>query len=230
MKWMLIVFALLVGIGAGIAYEKSIATHTPIYVRVGGVSQKALLNPQPGDVIYWLDKSGGSFHPNWIFGSPCDQHSPSGACLIAKSADHKTYAYDCGPTIPCDPEVPIGSDVVVTGQTTATASGIPPEQVFIGCKEDNTVGVRPDPAPVSKAAQGATDWKGVVNATQWTVDNWRDAQGHPATVCKEASITDKQPVCTLDPSVATGVTFTYRATANACSAGPTGDFHLTVNP
>lgn len=230
MKWMLIVAALLIGIAIGITYQKSKPVpHTPIFVRVGNLSQKALLNPQPGDVIQWLDPGGSSVTPSWIFNSsPCDPTDPNNECRILASANHKKYAYKCPMNMPCDPEVPVGSDVLLHGQGTMTASKKSPgEQIYIGCPS-GSVDTDPEVAPVSKSLQGFAYWQPLDPVSQWSVSNWRDDKGNPAKVCQEDTIQDGKIVCTLDGGVAEG-TYTYTATAkDNCATKPSGDYKLQV--
>ncbi len=226
MKWLLIVAALLIGIAIGIAYQKSKPVpHSPIYVRVGNLSQQALLNPQPRDVIQWFGADGSQVTPTWIFNSSPCKNPDTQECLILDSANHKKYAYKCPDTMPCDPEVPIGSDVV-SGQGTTARSKTPAVEIYLGCP-GGSVGTDPEPAPVSKSVQGAAYWQPLDPVSDWSVNNWRDEKGNPAKVCKEDTIENGKSVCTLDDAVAEA-TYTYTATAKNNCGKPSGDFKLQV--
>ena len=237
MKWIaVVVVALLIGIGIGIAYQKGKPVppppRVPIALWVGGVSQKVLLNPQPGDIIQWFDAKGHTLPPGWApkwhFDSPCDPKDKGAECHVQPSADHNLYAYDCPPGTVCDPEVPVGSDVVITGQSQVAAmsriSGYP---FYIGCQGGVNVAVEPNPAPVA-ASDSAVAWEGLIQVKKWTVDTFTDKDGHPANVCTVASLDQDHAVCTLDSSLKAGL-YHYRAdTKGACTQSPAGVFDLDV--
>lgn len=233
--WILVVVALLIGFGIGVAYQKSQPTpHSPIHIVVGTLSQEPVLNPWPGDVITWRAKNNSGIAPKWLGPSPCE-HDSGNTCQISAAANNKTYAYVCPPQQACDPEVPVGSDVsgnVLGGGATRT---LPEKQIFLYCDTPNgssdlNVKTNPDPAPVSKAAQGAVYWSRITPVTTWSVDNnsWKDGSGNPVTVCKEA-VDEGQVTCTLVDNLPTG-NYTYKITAGACTTTPTGTFTLQVNP
>jgi hypothetical protein len=232
MRWLFIVFALLVGVAIGIEYQKSISGHAPIFVKVGGPGAQALLNPQVGDIVEWKS-STGNITPTltWIFGvSPCDTNYTSD-CHILPSADGKNYAYSCPSSSPCDPEIPIGSTTgpLYPSVTPTNISGVALPEVYIGCdaNHQNVVATSPNPAPVSESVQGGTFWDGITPVTAWTVGTWKDSGGNSANVCTQTTINQGQAVCTLTPSLPTG-NYTYSVTASAC-ATPTGTFTLQVN-
>ncbi len=231
MKWLIFVVALLIGIGIGIAYQKSKATSSPIYVRVGTLTQKALLNPHVGDIIKWQDNSAHPVPPNWTFGqTPCDKNdADKSECIIQASADKKRFAYTCPSADPCDPEVPVGSDVDFSNKIMTTA-GLAPSVIYIGCdaNNNNSVAVSPTAATVSKTGQTAAAWDGL-NGIAWSVGSWTDSGGHAVAVCTETTVNQGQAFCTLSSAAVVGQTYTYQATASSCSP-PNGSFTLQINP
>lgn len=245
MKSWIVFIALLIGIGIGIAYEKSKPTPNTLYVRVGGPGQQALLNPQVGDIVvlrtpaFAPGATGASglktVPPLWKFGlSPCDPAYPD-ECHVLKSANGKKFRYKCPTDSPCDPDVPIGSDVGSFQVPTTHAANVftPYHVIDIACDATTTppngINVSESPAPVSKTLESGAFWEMIDTLTpQWSVGNWKDAAGNSATVCNEGTIDQDHPMCTLAASAAAGNVYSYTATASAC-ATPSGVFKLQVH-
>jgi len=235
MKWIVVVLALLVGIGVGIAYQRSVS-HNTINIRVGVASQRALVNPQPGDLIRWYDPAGNGVNVSWSFGSPCALNSPgsdTSQCRVLPSANNLTYAYDCPNNNPCDPDVPIGSDLGTGTKGQARHGEAAPELrqprlVNLGCL-NGSIGAKPSPAQVSSSLEGAVVWQGLGPATNnWSISSWKDGSGNPATVCQEGQIGNAQPRCSLVNGLAAGQ-YTYQLTSSACTAKPTDTFAVQVS-
>jgi hypothetical protein len=224
--WVLILLAFVVGIAVGIVYQKR---HIPpIHIRVGDVSQQALLNPWPRDVIEWVDHEGHPMTPplpDFDFVSPCDPKHKD-ACHVLDRANGLTYSYKCPKGWKCDPEVPVGSDVVGQVRSMRADAALAPAQAHIGCDSanQNMAAVSPNPAMVSISAQGAIYWKGVDTATMWTL-------AMPAGICTESTIDQTNNLCTLANGVVPKmyeytVTVTAKNVPAACKSAVTA--HLDV--
>lgn len=234
MKWIIVLIALLVGIGIGIAYQKSRpGPPNTIQIRVGVASQQALVNPQPNDVIKWFSAKGPTT-VKWPFGSPCDPNFAN-ECHILGSANKLTYSYECQAGEKCDPDVPIGSDAIVGTQGTGEGSTplSQPALINLGCISGNIAARPPSPpeASVSASLQGAVVWQGNGPATNnWSIVNgsWKDSGNNVANVCVEPQIGNSQVKCTLVNGLQPGI-YSYQATSSACATTPAGTFSVQVS-
>ncbi len=204
----------------------------PIYLQLSGHNQAPLLNPQKGNIIQWRDntQAHSPFDPQWIGPSPCDtdqKYTSKHQCHVVDAADNQIFAYTCKDT-PCDPDVPVGSDVVVFRIPLALAITAPnPVEVHIYCDTQNKVAVdKPNP-DVSASNNGGLYWVGLGAATSsWSVT---DTNGQPLSVCQENTIGPGANSCTFKAGTLPQ-TVTYKVTAAACSASPTATPSFAIKP
>jgi plastocyanin len=186
--------------------------HMTMEVEAGG---KVFVKPKIGDVVNWVGTDGKPSVVSFTIPglSPCQESGNVSTCTVVKAG---VFPYSC--TGCTDPAVVVGSDSGPFMGTKYSPRNVAvrSDAAYLYCDaSSHAPKASPDPLPAS-----------VSDTIQWfptdpKMANWTVTL--QAGTCKEGTINQSQPVCTVQAGAASQ---TYSITADTCTG--TGSAGLTI--